>query len=111
MLTQEQINQAVSDVVPDVLRGLREEIKERALFAAKEAAITEVNKAVVEWVKSELIPDVHTALAESKDGLVSFAPKLAGEVTSALSSALMDALRKKLENSWERKRVFEALIG
>jgi len=111
MLSQEQINQAVADVVPDVLRGLREEIKERALYDAKNQALKEVNAAVTTWVKTEIIPQVHIALAESKDGLISFSTKLAGEITSAVSDSLIKSLRENLEKSWERKKIFEALIG
>jgi hypothetical protein len=109
-LTQEQISQAVASAMPDVLAGLRKEIAESALAHAKAAAHDAVRKAVGEWVVAELIPDINKALIESKAGLTAFAPKLAEELTGALSAACAETLKKKLENSWERQAIFKALL-
>lgn len=111
MLTTEQVNEAIADCLPNVLAGLRNEIQERALSEAKRVAIAEVNAVVVEWVKKNVVPEVHKTLTESKDGLVAMADDMAAGITQALADALTDQLKQKLKNSWERKKIFEALIA
>ena len=111
MLTNEQINDAVKDVLPDVLAGLKKQVTEQALYQAQQAMTAAVNKSVTEWVIENLVPEIHASLTESKDGLIAFAPRMAESVTMALSDAIVETLKKKLENQWERKKIFEALIA
>lgn len=110
MLTQEQINQAVSDAMPDVLAGLRREISESAITYARQAVQAAVAKAVGEWVEKELIPEIRNTLAAEKDGFIAMAPEMASGITAELNKALLATIKEKLEKSWERKRIFEALI-
>jgi len=111
MLTQEQINEAVADAMPNVLAGLKREISENAIYTAKQAAWSAVQAAVTKWINENLVPEILTALAESKDGLVASAPLLAQSVNDAMVEAFQDTVKKKLESSWERKKLFEALLG
>jgi len=111
MLTQDQINEAVQASVPNILSGLRREIEERMVREAMQVATAEVQKAVAEWVKVNLIPSVEKALTESKDGLVATGPVMAKAMTDQIGVALAQTVQKKLESSWERKKLFEALVG
>ena len=111
MLTQDQINQAVSDALPDVLSGLRKEISETALYHARNSVHAAVTKAVGEWVEAELVPAIRATLAAEKDGLVAVAPEVAVGITAELNKALLANLKEKLEKSWERKKIFEALLA
>ena len=96
MLSQEQIQQAVTDAMPDVLRGLRREIEERLVRDAIQTASMAVNAQVTEWVKENLVPEVLKALAESKDGLINAAPVMAGTMVQALNSSLQQTITKTL---------------
>lgn len=111
MLTQEQINQAVSDALPDVLRGLREQIKESALNTAKYAMHDEITAQVKEWISKELTPEILRVLTEEKEGLIGIAPVFAAKIIESLTEGMVDSVQKKLENSWERKKIFEALFS
>ena len=111
MLTQDQINQAVSEAMPDILAGLKREISENAIYTAKQAAWTAVQAAVTKWINENLVPEIIEVLAQSKDGLVASAPLLAQSVNAAMVEAFQDTVKKKLESSWERKKLFEALLG
>lgn len=111
ILSQEMIDQAISDSVPNVLRGLREEIQEQSLRAAKEVVYSNVRTAVDEWVKANVVPDIIGHLTEHKEGIVSISGALAPQIVEALTTSIADSLKKKLENSWERKKVFEALLS
>lgn len=111
MLTQDQINQAVSEAMPDILAGLKREISENAIATAKQAALIAVQAAVTKWINENLVPDIIATLVESKDGLIASAPLLAQSVNAAMIEAFTDTVKKKLETSWERKKLFEALLG
>ena len=110
MLTQDHINQAISDAVPDVIAGLRKEILETALYHARNSVQAEVTKAVSEWVAAELVPEIRATLAAEKDGLIAIAPEIAAGITAELNKALLANIKEKLEKSWERKKIFEALF-
>lgn len=110
LLTPEQIEEAVSSTVPSVLAGLRKEISERALNSARETALAAINKAVSDWCITELVPEIHRTLAESKDGLVSMVPTMASGVIQAITDAMADSIKKKLETSWQRQQIFKALL-
>lgn len=110
MLTQEQINEAVQDAMPDILAGLRKEIAENAVYQAKQSAFSAVQKAVTEWINEHLLPEILQSLMDNKDGLVAMVPSLAQSMTVAMQAAFIDSITKKLESSWERKKIFEALL-
>lgn len=111
MLTQEQITDAVQDALPNVLAGLKKQIQEQALYSAQQTMVTEVNKAVTAWIVENLVPEIHSTLAASKDGLIGMVPTIAEGITGALAKSMNETIAKKLENSWERKKIFEALIS
>jgi hypothetical protein len=111
MLTNEQIEKAVADAIPNVLVGLRREIEETALYQAKQTALTCINKAVQDWCTENLIPGVKEALVESKDGLIALGPLLAEKTTEALVASITADLSEKLSKSWERKKIMEALFS
>ncbi len=110
MLTAEQINGAVAEAMPNVLAGLKREISERAINQARDAALEAIRKAVTEWVTAEIVPELQKALIEGKQGLIATVPAMTQAITEQLSAALKDSLTKRLENSWERQKVFKALF-
>ena len=111
MLTKEQIDQAVQDIVPDVLRGLKNELRDRALGIARDAALDVVRKEVAAWATENLVPAVRDSLIESKDGIVAVAPTVAKSLVDVLATAMTAELKKKLESSWERKKILEAMFA
>ena len=50
------------------------------------------------------------ALAAEKDGLIAIAPEIAAGIAAELNKALLATIKAKLEMSWERKKIFEALF-
>lgn len=111
MLTQEQIQQAVSDAMPDVLAGLKKEIQESAVMQAKNAVHAAVTTAVSDWITKEFVPEIKETLMREKDGLLAVVPEIGAGIAEQLQASLLDSLKKKLENTWERKKIFEAIIG
>ena len=110
MLTQEQIEKAVQDSLPDVLLGLKQSLSEKALYEAREVVAKIVREEVTEWVKAEIVPAIKLALVESKDGLIATAPVLAAGITKALTTAMLADLKEKLGQSWNRGKIMEAMF-
>lgn len=111
MLTQDQISAAVADSMPNILAGLKEEITNRAIHEAREAAAALVKKTVTEWVSAQLVPEITKILTENKEGLVSIAPKLAAGITDTLAESVLASFKEKLEKSWTRQEVFKVLFA
>lgn len=111
MLTQEQINESVQDAMPDILAGLRKEIGETAIYHAKLTAQDAVQKAVSGWIVDNLVPEILRTLVESKDSLVALAPMFAQSMAAEMQKSFAETISKKLETSWDRKKIFEALLS
>ncbi len=111
MLTQEQINEAVKDAMPSVLQGLRNEIAEQALREARQVVSTQIQSVVTAWFTSEVVPEVKAALVESKAGLIAVAPQFADQLSASLVKAMTEGLQKRLESTWERKKILEAMFA
>lgn len=109
-LTKEQIDSVVTSAMPDVLAALRKEFQEQALYTARSTLNDEVRKAVQDWVVTEIIPEIRTALAESKAGIVATVPQLAETLVTVLGTALGEQLKKNLEQSYNRTKIMEALF-
>lgn len=111
MLTQEQIDQAVRDSVPNVLAGLRKEIEEQALRVATQAMHATVTAEVTKWCTENLVPAIHKTLTDEQSALLTIVPTLADGMAKQLAESAQQALAEKLSKSWERRQVFKALFG
>ncbi|GAA4321994.1 hypothetical protein GCM10023144_01620 [Pigmentiphaga soli] len=111
MFTKEQIDRAVQDAMPDVLAGLRKEIAEQAVYQAKVAVHASVQKAVTDWINENLVPDIMATLTESKAGILSAVPSIAQGIAKALGESLVASVTEKMERSYERRKIFDALLN
>lgn len=111
MINQQQINDMVKDTMPEIINALRNEIRETTLNEVRRSLQNEVQSVVKEWVVQNLVPEIHNVLIEGKEGLISVAPVLAEQVSLTLAETLKETIAKKMESSWERKKIFEALLG
>lgn len=110
MLDQEQVKGIIERHLPSILDGLKDELKSQVTYQVKDAAAREVATFVVEWVKKNVIPEVEKALIESKEGLIALGPLIAQRTNEALAEAFTESLKEALKNSWDRRKVFEALL-
>lgn len=111
MYTQEQINELLEAAKPSIIEGLKNDIKQHITWEMKETAGKLVREHVTSWVNENIIPEITSQLVESKEGLVSLGAGLAPVLLDAMTESFAETIKKKMENSWERKKVFEALLG
>lgn len=108
--TKDQVEAALQAALPSIVEGLKKEITQTVSWEVKNSVTKQVVDTVTSWVQAEIVPEIHRILTEEKEGLISLAPTIGKEVVTQLSTALQEQLTKKLEQSWDRQKIFEALF-
>lgn len=111
MLTKEQIEKIVADHMPDVVAGLKNEVRQDITRRVKEEAGNIIATAVREWVTENVIPEVIKGLTESKDGLVSLGVRFREVIMEQLIESMTKELKENLENSWQRREILQKLFS
>lgn len=111
MYSQEQINELLEAAKPSIIEGLKKEIQQTVTYQMQEAAAKAVREHTTQWINENVIPEITAQLVESKDGLISLGAKLAPMLLDSMTESFAGAIKKKMESSWERKKIFESLLG
>ena len=107
MKTAEELIQLA---LPSVLEGLKKELTQTIDWQIKQDATKVVSDHITNWIKENVLPEVSKQLVESKEGLIALGATIGPGVVEAVSAAYLESLKKKLENSWERTKIFESLF-
>ena len=110
MITAEQINEILEAAKPSIIEGFKQEIKSSISWNVKNEAAKIVSEETAKWVKEHIVPEIIKQLIESKEGLIAVSGKLAPLMVEGLVSAMANEFKKKMENSWDRTKVFEAIF-
>lgn len=110
-LSDEQIKDILEELKPSIVDGLKIDLQNSINTQIDYDAREIIGQLAKNWIKEHIVPEIEKALIESKDGLVSVGINAVDELTTALARSLTDMVKQKLENNWERKKIFEALIG
>lgn len=119
-LTPEQINVLLEEAKPSIVNGLKEEAIKQIKWEFNSQVSRLMEAEVTKFVSTEIIPVLQQQLIESKEGLINIvlASSNAGEkitlqdwcIVTDLSKALMNSLKEKLEHSYSRQKIFEAMF-
>lgn len=110
MITNEQISEMLEAAKPSIIEGFKQEIKQSITWEVKQKAASMVAEETAKWVKENIIPEIVKELVESKEGLIGVGAKLAPAMVEGLVASMTEAFKKKMEQSWERKKIFEAIF-
>lgn len=111
MLSAEQIAEMLEAAKPSIIESIKADVKQSISWEVKETCAKEVRTHVEAWIKENVLPEVTAALVESKEGLIAIGVKLGPAVVDAVVIEMTKSVAEKLSKSWERKKIFEALIG
>jgi hypothetical protein len=111
MLTQEQVNELLESAKPSIIQSIKDELKQSITYEMKQACAQQVKAHTEQWIKENVIPEITTALIEGKDGLVGVGVKLGPAIVDEVVKGMTAAVAENLKNSWDRKKVFESLLG
>lgn len=109
-LTQEQVQSILKEATPSIVAGLREEVVRQAKWEMNPIISQMIQKEVSEFMTTEIIPIVRQQLVEGKAGLITIAIDSANAITESLAKAMAATLQKKLESSYDRTKILEALF-
>jgi len=110
MLTEIQINEMLEAAKPSIINGFKEEISKNITWEIREKAAAVIQKEVEAWVKENVIPEVLKGLTERKEGFIGLGVEFGQQAVQLISQSMTDTLKKKLESSWERKKIFTAMM-
>lgn len=109
-LTPEQVQEILEAAKPDIVAGLKKEIVSQAVYDITKIASQLIKDEVTKFASTEILPEIRQSLTESKKGLVSLVVPVAEAVTTELAAALVSDLKRKLESSYSRSKLLEALF-
>jgi hypothetical protein len=101
----------MKSAIPAVIESLKEELKRGIDWQVKDAAMKEIQTYVVDWVKENIIPAIGDELLGMKGELIEAGKQTAGVISDSLAEAVRNSIHEKLEHSWDRKKIFAALLG
>ncbi|HUV62932.1 MAG TPA: hypothetical protein VMW24_03485, partial [Sedimentisphaerales bacterium] len=107
---KEQFDKMLEDAMPGIVESFKRELKEKVDYQVQQRAFEVVQGYVVEWVQENVLPEIGKHLAESKDGIVKTGCDLAVASCEELSRLMVGDLKKNLEHSWNRTKIFEAMF-
>lgn len=109
-LSEDQIAEILEAAKPDVLKGVTADLVSVVTDRVKYDGGDVVGKFVREWVAENVIPEVESALVESKEGLVAVGTTLAASIVQELSTSLCAQVSKNLETPYKRTEIMKALF-
>ncbi len=103
----EQLRSAMPAVMERIKRETLQAVETRAIQAASEVAVN----AAREWAVENLVPEIKAQLEAGKAGMVASAEGIASRLSAAIGDALVAQATEKLSNSWNVRKVSEALFS
>ncbi len=111
MINQQMMDELLEAAKPSIIEGLKKELSQSISWEAKQTMQKQVVEHVSAWVQENVLPEITAQLVESREGIISVGPEMARLLVEQLAQGFADTIAKKMESSWERKKIFEALIG
>ena len=111
MITPEQMNEMLEAAKPSIVEGFKKEIAQSITWQVKDRAGEIVRKAVEDWIKENIIPEIYKELAESKESFISLGATIAPMMVQQLTEALAGSFKERMESSYERRAIFKACFG
>jgi len=111
MLSPEQIQEMLEAAKPSIIESIKADVKQSISWEVKEQCAKQVRVHVEKWVIENIIPEITAALVESKVGLISIGASLGPAIVDTVVQSMTKEIGEKLSKSWERKKIFDALVG
>lgn len=118
-MAEDRKNLGLDIDIAQLFESQKEDIKQKALEALKER-ITEnirwtmgdvIGEQVKEFVKTEISPEIEKMLMENKQLFLDQIMELAKSLGSEVAKALVLKAQENLANSWDVKKIGEALFN
>lgn len=111
MFDQSQVQELLDAAKPAVVEQLKRDLTKQLTFDVRETAAKIVRETVDAWIRENVLPTIVAQLVESKDGLAAIGAQLGPAIVSATVEHMTQAIVENLSNSWNRKKIFDALLS
>lgn len=109
-LSQNEINDLVSEVLPNVKERVKTEIENRLVAETLNKLQAEINSLIKKEFEEILTKEIHAAIEGEKPIIIDELRKSLKEVGKAAGESLLVQANKNLAHSWNVKKLFEGLI-
>ena len=109
-ITQEMIEQATQGAVKSVREQLVRDLTAAIDYDIRQSIADQISAHVSTWIEENVLPDITTGLVEGKPGLVVLGKDLAHTVVQEVASKMTDDVKKRVDDSWTRRKIYEALF-
>jgi hypothetical protein len=107
---EQRVNDALMASLPDIVESLKKEVKESITWQVKNDIAKHVSETVLTWYKDNMLEEIKDVLLSEKEGFISLVPPYVKSITETLQEEMLKDLKKRLENSWERSKILEAIF-
>ena len=106
-----EIQEMLEAAKPSVIESLKKQLADSVSYEVKSETCTLIREHVQTWVKENVLPEVTKAMIESKEGMISTGVALAPAMVDEIVKAMTLSISENMKTSWDRKKLFDALLG
>jgi hypothetical protein len=110
MTPEQRVQDALMASLPDIVESLKKEVKDSITWKVKSDLAKHVSETVTVWFKENMLEEIKSVLLEEKEGLISTIPEFSEKLSEELMKSMLDNMREKLSQSWERNKILEVLF-
>jgi len=111
MLTEEQIQQIVAESTADIEDSAKRQVKDSVSHVVSRAVQDCIRECATAYLTEHVKPQIVAMLTEHNAAILEAATRVASEAGTLLVQAMVADFKKKLETSWTRKKILEAMFA
>ena len=97
--------------LPSIIEGMKTKITTQISWELESKAAEAVSKHIQSWIEQNVLPAINEQLMESKEGLIAAGAAMGPMIVEALTAAMLDDLKKKLESDYKRREIYKVMFG
>lgn len=105
------LQQDITSAMPAVMERIKAETISRIEREGVEIMVAAARKAAEQWAIDNLVPEIKAQLDAGKAGMVAKAADISESISDEIGKALVKTVTEKLSQSWNVRKVTEALFG
>lgn len=106
-----ELQHDIESAMPAVMARIKAETLSRIEREGVEIMVATARKAAEQWAIDNLVPEIKAQLDAGKAGMVAKASDISASISDEIGKALVKTVTEKLSQSWNVRKVTEALFG
>lgn len=106
-----ELQDEITSAMPAVMERIKAETLNRMEREGIEIMVSTARKAAEQWAIDNLVPEIKAQLDAGKSGMVAKASEISANISDEIGKALVKAVTEKLGQSWNVRKLTDALFG